>query len=117
MAPKAKNILIFGATGLIGEHITHAILENAAEFGRIVVFTSPNTIWTKSEEVERLKAQGVEVIAGDITSAGDVNEAFNDIDTVISCVGRPVIHTQILLVKLAEKHPDVVRFFPSEYGT
>lgn len=117
MAWVTKNILIFGATGLIGHHITNAILENKAKFGRIVVFTSPNTFWTKSEEIESLKSQGVEIIAGDLTSAGDINEALNDIDTVVSCVGRPVIHTQLLLVKLLERHPDVKRFFPSEYGT
>lgn len=117
MASTTKNILIFGATGLIGQHITNAILENKADFGRIVVFTSPNTLWTKSEEIESLKAQGVEIIAGDLTSAGDINEAYVDIDTVVSCVGRPVIHTQLLLVKLADRHPDVKRFLPSEYGT
>lgn len=117
MASKTENILIFGATGLIGHHITNSIIDHAAEFGRIVVFTSPNTLWTKSEEIDLLKSRGVEIIAGDISSVGDVNEAFNDIDTVVSCVGRPVIHKQLLLVKLAERHPDVKRFFPSEYGT
>jgi len=28
-----------------------------------------------------------------------------------------VIHLQLQLVELAEKHPDIKRFFPSEYGT
>ena len=36
---------------------------------------------------------------------------------MVSCVGRPVIDKQILLVQLADQHPDVKRFFPSEYGT
>ena len=40
MALKTENILIFGATGLIGQHITNSILRNAADFGRIAIFTS-----------------------------------------------------------------------------
>ncbi|KAF2162047.1 hypothetical protein M409DRAFT_27427 [Zasmidium cellare ATCC 36951] len=112
-----KSILIFGATGLIGQHITNAILANKDKFDRIAIFTSPNTIWTKSDEIDHLKAEGAEIIAGEITSAAAVNEAYNGIDTVVSCVGRPVIHTQLQLIELADKHPDVKRFFPSEYGT
>ena len=114
---KTKNILIFGATGLIGHHITNAIVENNYRFDRIVVFTSPNTLYFKPDEIEALTSRGVEIIAGDITSEGDVNEAFNDIDTVVSCVGRTIIHLQLQLIKLADRHPDVKRFFPSEYGT
>lgn len=117
MVTPTKNILIFGATGLIGEHITNAIVESSADFGRIAIFTSYNTLLSKSDEIDVLKSRGVEIIAGDITSAGDVTEAFNGFDTVVSCVGRPVIHTQLQLIELMDKHPDVKRFFPSEYGT
>ncbi|KXT06734.1 hypothetical protein AC578_8481 [Pseudocercospora eumusae] len=117
MAASTKNILIFGATGLIGSHITNAILKRKEKFNKIAIFTSPNTIWTKSDEIDALKAQGVEVIAGDVTSASDVQEAYNGYDTVVSCVGRPVIQNQLKLIEWADQHPDVKRFFPSEYGT
>lgn len=109
MAATTKNILIFGATGLIGQHITSAILANKDKFNRIVIFTSPNTISTKANEIESLKSRGAEIIAGELTSAGDVSEAYNGIDTVVSCVGRPVIHTQLQLIELADRHPDVKR--------
>lgn len=117
MAPTTKNILIFGGTGLIGEHISRAIVANKQHFERIALFTSTNTLWTKSDHIDSLKAEGVEIIVGDIKLAGDVDEAYNGIDTVVSCVGRQVIGTQVQLVQLADKHPDVKRFFPSEYGT
>jgi len=87
MASRTKNILIFGATGLIGEHITEAILDKKENFGKIAVFTSSNTLWTKSEEIDRLKSRGVEIIAGNLTSAEDVKEAYNGVDTVVSCLG------------------------------
>lgn len=117
MAAKTRNIIIFGATGLIGRHITNTILYHANEFGRIVVFTSSNTVSTKPDEIAKLKALGAEIITGDLTSVDDVNKAYNGIDTVVSCLGRPAIHLQLLLVELADKHSDVKKFFPSEYGT
>ena len=117
MAHKTKNIIIFGATGLIGEHITNAIVSNKADFGRLAIFTSQNTLQSKSDAIDKLKSQGVEVITGDLTSKSDINEALKGFDTVVSAVGRPVIHTQIQIVELMDKHPDVKRFFPSEYGT
>jgi len=117
MAAATRNILVFGATGLIGEHISSAIVANKQHFDRIALFTSTNTLWTKSDHIDSLKAQGVEIIVGDLKLAGDVNEAYNGIDTVVSCVGRQVIGTQVHLVQLADKHPDVKRFLPSEYGT
>lgn len=113
----SKNILIIGGTGLIGEHISKAIVSSRQHFGRIALFTSANTIFTKSAFVDGLKAQNVEIIVGDIKLADDVREAFTGFDTVISCVGRQVISAQLELIRLADKHPDVKRFFPSEYGT
>jgi uncharacterized protein YbjT (DUF2867 family) len=102
---------------LVGQHITNAIVNSKSDFGRIAIFTSNNTLKSKSDEINALKSKGVEVFSGDITSADDVTEALNGFDTVVSCVGRPVIHTQLQLIELLDKHPDVKRFFPSEYGT
>jgi nucleoside-diphosphate-sugar epimerase len=113
----SQNILIIGGTGLIGEHISNAIVASREHFKRIALFTSANTIFTKAAFVDGLKAKGVEIIVGDIKLADDVREAYTGFDTVISCVGRQVISAQLELIRLADKHPDVKRFFPSEYGT
>ncbi|EME47131.1 hypothetical protein DOTSEDRAFT_41618 [Dothistroma septosporum NZE10] len=117
MAATTKNILIFGGTGLIGHHITNTILNNKDKFGRIAIFTSNNTFSTKSGEIDALKARGAEIVVGDTASRSDVNEAYNGFDTVVSCLGRPVIDKQLRLIELADEHPDIKRFFPSEYGT
>lgn len=87
MAAETKNILIFGATGLIGEHITRGILDKKDRFNRIGIFTSSDTVRTKSVEIDHLKSQGVEVITGNLTSEDAVKEAYNGFDTVVSCVG------------------------------
>ncbi|KAH9832804.1 Isoflavone reductase P3 [Teratosphaeria destructans] len=116
MSAATQSILIFGATGLIGEHITKAIVDSK-KFKRIGIFTSNNTVWTKSEEIAALKAQGVEVFAGNLTSPDAAKEAYNGFDTIVSAVGRPIIHDQVKLIEWADQHPDVKRFFPSEFGT
>ena len=113
----SNNILIIGGTGLIGEHISNAIVSLRQHFNRIALFTSANTVFTKADFVDGLKAKDVEIIVGDITLADDVRDAYTGFDTIICCVGRQVIFAQLELIKLADKHPDVKRFFPSEYGT
>lgn len=105
----SKDVLIFGATGLIGTHITDAIVANKERWNSISVFTSENTVASKPDQIEKLEKQGVRIITGDFTSESDVNAAYRGIDTVVSCVGRPVIDKQLLLIQLADKHPDVKR--------
>jgi uncharacterized protein YbjT (DUF2867 family) len=52
----SENILIIGGTGLIGEHISNAIVASREHFKRIALFTSANTIFTKAAFVDGLKA-------------------------------------------------------------
>lgn len=112
------NILIFGATGLIGTHITSAILSAAPKHEwSVAIFTSPGTVSSKASLISDLKGRGAKIIQGDFTNEADVKAAYSGIDTIVSCLGRPVIDKQILLVQVADEHPDVKRFLPSEYGT
>lgn len=113
----AKNILIFGATGLIGRYITDAIVKEKDSFNRVVIFTTPATVAKKAEYIQHLKSAGVEIITGGITNEKDIQLAYQNIDTVISAVGRNIIASQITLLRLAEQSTSVQRFFPSEYGT
>lgn len=120
MAPAAhtSSILIFGATGLIGMHITSAILNAAPQHGwTVTIFTSPDTTQKKQALISDLTARGARIVTGDFTKEDDVNAAYTGTDTVVSCLGRPVIDKQVLLVQLADRHRDVRRFLPSEYGT
>lgn len=117
MVASTHNICIIGATGLVGTHITNAILQSKDSFGRIVIFTSPDTVRSKADEIEQLIRRGAEVVTGSIESDADINKAYEGIDTVVSAVGRPVIDKQLKLIQVAESHPTVRRFLPSEYGT
>ncbi|KIV86805.1 hypothetical protein PV11_02393 [Exophiala sideris] len=112
-----KKLLIIGATGLIGKFITEALVQNKSKFDRIAILTSSATVQNKAQEIENLKKEGVDIIVGDVTNSKDVVEAYRDIDTVISAVGRNVIEHQVELIRLANESDTVHRFFPSEYGT
>ncbi|KAI2775975.1 NAD(P)-binding protein [Daldinia loculata] len=114
-----SNILIIGATGTIGKYITEAILSADPHVGRQVsIFTSPATASSPDKEaiLSSWKSRGLSVITGDLSNADDVRNAYNDIDTVVSCLGRNALASQIELLKLAEES-NVQWFFPSEYGT
>ncbi|KAG0646407.1 Isoflavone reductase [Hyphodiscus hymeniophilus] len=113
----SPRILIIGATGVIGKPITAEILAAKSSFDRVAVLTSSNTIKTKTDEVKALKEQGVDVLEGDLTVESDVKRAYEGIDTVVSCVGRGAILTQLDLIKWASETPSVTHFFPSEFGT
>ncbi|KAL5342747.1 hypothetical protein BJX70DRAFT_355670 [Aspergillus crustosus] len=112
-----SNILFFGATGAIGSYIIAAIVNARDSFGRIAVFTSPNTLSTKTTEINALRDNGVEIITGDVTKKEDVLKAFEGIDTIVSALGRGVIANQIELIEWADSTPNIKRFLPSEYGT
>ena len=117
-AVKTSRILIFGASGLIGTPITTAILAAAPQHSwKVSVFTSPESAQKKSRLFSDLEARGAKIILGDLDSAEDVKAAYEGIDTVVSCLGRRAIEKQILLVQLADKHRDIKRFLPSEFGT
>ncbi|KAJ5947300.1 hypothetical protein N7466_000315 [Penicillium verhagenii] len=112
-----KNLLLFGATGTIGSFILESILTARSQFDRVAIFTSPRTAETKAAYLEKLKAQNIEVIVGDVEDESAVKAAYNGIDTVISALGRTALAQQIPLIRLAAASPSVKLFLPSEYGT
>jgi hypothetical protein len=140
-----KSVLIFGATGTIGTHITNS-LTSALESGaitRLGIFTSPSTASTKTALIADLQSRGVEVFVGDVTSESDLRSVLSSprsaqplptpdstssstsssaadkpaFDTVVSATGRSSITTQIPILTLAETLPHITQFYPSEYGT
>jgi uncharacterized protein YbjT (DUF2867 family) len=70
-----KKILVFGATGLIGQHIIREIYNAESSFEKIGLFTSESTANNKSDELKGWKEKGVDVIIGDVSSEDDVAKA------------------------------------------
>ena len=114
---RPSSILLFGATGNIGTHITESIVNAQPPFQQVTVFTSKATVDKKAELIQSWQSKGVKIVTGDVTNEQDVRDAYKGVDTVISAVGRDVLETQIQLIRLAEESSSVKWFFPSEYGT
>ncbi|KAI2625051.1 NAD(P)-binding protein [Hypoxylon sp. NC1633] len=115
-----SKILIIGATGTIGKYITNAVLSTEPRVANhISIFTSQATPSNPRKQalLSSWKAQGASVIVGNVNNLEDVKNAYNGIDTVISCLGRDTLASQVELLRLAEESKDVRWFFPSEYGT
>lgn len=116
---QASNILLFGATGFIGQYITDKILSAQPAFKQVTVFTSKETAENKRELLEGWKkTHNVQVVTGSADSETDVRGAYKQqqIDTVVCAFGRGAIAKQIELIKWAEDE-GVQWFFPSEYDT
>jgi len=116
---QASHILLFGATGFIGQHITHEILRAQPAFQQVTIFTSKETAENKSQLLEGWKkAHKVQVVTGSVDSETDVRAAYKEhlIDTVVCAFGRGAIAKQIQLIKWGDEE-GVRWFFPSEYGT
>lgn len=71
-----ENILVFGATGYIGTYIIDQIVKAKSSFGRIAIFTSPNTVEKKPDVINKFKENGVEVIVGNADEETDVVKAL-----------------------------------------
>ncbi|KAI0473304.1 NAD(P)-binding protein [Xylariaceae sp. FL0804] len=117
-----SKILIVGASGTIGKHITNAIVSAEPRVAQQVsILTSPDTVQTQDPHkralVDSWMSRGLDVILGDVGSAADVARAYDGVDTVVSCLGRGALAAQEELVRLAEASGTVKWFFPSEYGT
>jgi nucleoside-diphosphate-sugar epimerase len=75
-AQPTRNILIIGATGVIGTYITRAILDARDEFDRICVLTSQKTLVEKVQDIAALDAWGVEIFTGRLEKESAVKRAY-----------------------------------------
>ena len=72
----AKNVLLFGATGLIGTHILEAVINAGSRFDRVGIYTSPGTAESKAAVLDSLRGRGVEVFVGDVGDEEKIKEAY-----------------------------------------
>ena len=86
-----QNVLIIGATGIIGTYITEAIVTHKSEFGRVAVLTSKKTLVEKVREICALESWGVEVFVGDLDDEKNVKEAYRGMIARHLCTS-PCVH-------------------------
>ena len=72
------RVLITGATGLLGGHLLRELQERGEQIRALVL---------PMENADKLLAQGVEVVRGDITDASTLAPAVKDVDFIIHLAG------------------------------
>jgi nucleoside-diphosphate-sugar epimerase len=72
------KVLITGATGLLGSHLIKELQDRGESIRALVL---------PVENAEKLQAQGVEVVRGDITDASSLAPAVKDVDLIFHLAG------------------------------
>lgn len=81
MLLKDKRVLITGADGFIGSHLTEALLEAGCSVRAFVYYNSFNS-WGWIDNFSPEKKSRLEIFAGDIRDPNGVRTAMKDIDVV-----------------------------------
>lgn len=72
------NVLVTGATGLLGGYVLQALQQRGEQIRALVL---------PVENADKLIAQGIEVVRGDVTDASTLAPAVKDIEVVIHLAG------------------------------
>lgn len=77
----AKKVLVTGADGFIGSHLTEKLLEEGYKVRAFVYYNSFNS-WGWLDSLPKEKLSQIEIFSGDIRDPNGVAEAMKDIDYV-----------------------------------
>lgn len=76
-----KKVLVTGADGFIGSHLTESLLEKGYDVKAFTYYNSFNT-WGWLDTLPKKKLDQIEVFSGDIRDSNGVREAMKGIDQV-----------------------------------
>lgn len=114
MAQKLK-VLIIGGTGYIGKFVVEASAK-AGHPTYALVRESTLADSAKSSIIDNFRSLGVNFVFGDIFDNESLVRAIQQVDVVISTVGRPLLSDQGNIISAIKQAGNVKRFFPSEFG-
>lgn len=77
----AKKVLVTGADGFIGSHLTEALLEEGYDVKAFAYYNSFNT-WGWLDTIDKNKLKEIEVFTGDIRDPNGVRTAMKGVDQV-----------------------------------
>ncbi|KGN61804.1 phenylcoumaran benzylic ether reductase POP1 [Cucumis sativus] len=114
MAQNLK-VLVIGATGYIGKFVVEA----SAQAGHptfALVRQSTLADSAKSSIIHNFRNLGVNFVFGDIFDNESLVRAIQQVDVVISTVGRGLLSHQEKIISAIKQAGNVKRFLPSEFG-
>ncbi len=76
-----KKVLVTGADGFIGSHLTESLIEKGYKVKAFVYYNSFNN-WGWLDTIPKEKLEQIEIFSGDIRDPNGVREAMKDVDMV-----------------------------------
>jgi len=110
-----STVLVAGASGSLGRHITTALLESK-KFKEVQLLFRAESLQDekKKSEIDSFKSKGAIIVQGDVMKLETLN--FSGVDVIISVLsGAAIYQGQFNLIEAAKKF-GVKRFIPSEFG-
>jgi NAD dependent epimerase/dehydratase len=92
---KKKSVLITGAGGFIGSHLTEHLTKMGADVSAIVRYNSRND-WGMLEQISKEILNSIKVIPGDLRDSDAIRNAVNDVDIIFhlgSLIAIPYSYT------------------------
>src|ERR1700693_4660598 len=81
MSLSGKNILVTGADGFIGSHLTEALLNERCKVKAFVYYNSFNS-WGWLDTLPKEKLDQIDVFAGDIRDPNGIRTAMEGVDII-----------------------------------
>ncbi|KAH6988846.1 hypothetical protein BKA56DRAFT_476827 [Ilyonectria sp. MPI-CAGE-AT-0026] len=103
----SQSVLLIGASGYIGPHITKAFIAQKSKFARIAILADPSKVSKFTQEAEA----GVEIVVGSFLES----TLFKNFTTVICMLGNNALTLQPAIIEAAAS-AGVTHFYPSEFG-
>jgi uncharacterized protein YbjT (DUF2867 family) len=111
-----QNILLAGATGMLGSQIARQLLDQPDARVRLLLRSANDA--AKRDALKPLLDRGAEFVEGDLANPVSLDRATQGIDVIVSAVqGGPdvIVDGQVALAE-AGKRNGVRRILPSDYG-
>ncbi|MBN1207443.1 MAG: aromatic alcohol reductase [Myxococcaceae bacterium] len=118
MGTSNTQVLVAGATGMLGQKISHALLDKPGVEVRLLVRAGATEDPKKRQGLLSLQERGARIVEGDLGALSSLVEATRGVDVIVSAVNgdeNTVVNGQLQLLEAAKRN-GVRRFIPSDYS-
>ena len=112
-----QNVLVVGATGMLGQRIAHHLVDQP-EIGVRLMVRSARAKGQQQSALDDLVGRGAEVIVADLADAASLDRATQGVDVIVSAVQglRDIIVDGQLKLLEAARRNGVRRILPSDFA-